>query len=361
MNNKANNKFILSAEIVAKQIGLIVIALALATIFLAASGYEPFAILEGIGNSLTADIAGTIRWTIPLALSGLAVCVTYKAEVFNLGVDGQIYMGASAAAAVALAIPESMNQGVSLVFIFIAAMLAGAAYAMIPALMKVYLNTNEIVSTLLLNFIAQLFVEYLVTGPLRDPAEGTNLNASEIFAENTWLPRLSFFQPSTANMGIYIAVVVMIILAFIFYKTAFGHEIKIVGANPTLARYAGMKPKQTIFQVMALSGMIGGIVGAIEVAAVQHRLLTSFNPDFGMTGIVVSLLANNNPIGVLFSGAFFGAIHNGGINMERITSVPSAVTDIVTGIIFLMIGAKFVLPKIRKKMAVKRAEGKGGN
>ena len=84
MNNKANNKFILSAEIVAKQIGLIVIALALATIFLAASGYEPFAILEGIGNSLTADIAGTIRWTIPLALSGLAVCVTYKAEVFNL-------------------------------------------------------------------------------------------------------------------------------------------------------------------------------------------------------------------------------------------------------------------------------------
>ncbi|HJA11553.1 MAG TPA: ABC transporter permease [Candidatus Mediterraneibacter merdipullorum] len=361
MRTKDNSRIIASVETVAKQIVLIIIALALATIFLAVSGYEPFAIVEGIWNSLTVDIAGTIRWMTPLALSGLAVCVTYKAEVFNLGVDGQIYMGASAAAAVALFVPESLNQGVSLVFIFLAAMAAGAAFAMIPALMKVYLNTNEIVSTLLLNFVAELFVEYLVTGPLRDPSEGTNLNASEILSENTWLPRLSYFQPSTANVGFYIAVIVMIILAFVFYKTAFGHEIKIVGANPTLARYAGMKPKKTIFQVMALSGMIGGIVGAIEVTAVQHRLLTGFNPDFGMTGIVVTLLANNNPIGVLFSGAFFGAIHNGGINMERLTSVPSAVTDIVTGIIFLMIGAKFVLPRLKKLAAEKKSTGKGGN
>lgn len=111
---------------------------------------------------------------------------------------------------------------------------------------------------------------------------------------------------------------------------------------------------------MAISGAIGGMIGAIEVTAVQHRLLAGFNPDFGMTGIVVSLLANNNPIGVLFSGIFFGALKNGGINMERITDVPSAVTDIVMGIIFIIISAKFALPKVKKMIESKKTQNKGG-
>lgn len=359
MKNKENNKFIAAAGVVGKQAGLIIIALVLATIFLGISGYEPFAIVNGIVESLTVDIAGTIRWSTPLILAGLAVCVTYKAEVFNLGVDGQLYMGAAAATAVAVNIPETMGHGTSLVIVFLAAMAAGALFALIPALMKVYLGTDEVVSTLLLNFIAELYIEYLVTGPLRDPAASTNLNASQVLGENTWLPRISFFEPSSANFGFYIALVVMVILAFVFFKTAFGHEIKIVGSNPVLAQYAGMKPKKTILQVMAMSGAIAGIIGAVEVTAVQHRLLTGFNPGFGFDGIVVTLLANNNPIGVLFSGIFFGALKNGGINMERITDVPSAVTDIVTAIIFITISAKFVIPKLKNRRNAKAASEGG--
>ncbi len=360
MKNKENNRMIAAVGVVGKQIGLIIIAVILATIFLALSGYEPLAIVNGLMKAMTKDIAGTIRWATPLALAGLAVCVTYKAEVFNLGVDGQLYMGAAAATAVAVSIPSDMNHGVSIVLIFLAAMIAGALFAMIPALMKVYLNTNEIVSTLLLNFVAVLFVEYLVTGPLRDPESDANLNASAVLGENTWLPRLSYFEPSSANIGFYIAIIVMLILTFVFYKTTFGHEIKIVGSNPVLAKYAGMKPKKTILQVMACSGAIGGLIGAIEVTAVQHRLLANFNPDFGMDGIVVTLLANNNPIGVLFSGIFFGALKNGGINMERTTGVPAAVTDIVTAIIFIIISATFVLPKFRKMIKNKQTQNKGG-
>lgn len=355
MKSKENNRILAAIGIVGRQIGLIVIALVLATVFLAVSGYEPMAIVNGIFEGLTLDIAGTVRWATPLILAGLAICVTYKAEVFNLGVDGQLYMGAAAATAVAVNLPASMNQFVSLILIFLAAMVAGALFAMIPALMKVYLDTNEVVSTLLLNFIAVLFIEYLVTGPLRDPEAGTNLNASVILNENTWLPRISFFEPSSANIGFYLAIIVMIILTFVFFRTAFGHEIKIVGSNPVLAKYAGMKPKKTILQVMAMSGAIAGIVGAVEVTAVQHRLLAGFNPDFGFDGIVVSLLANNNPIGVLFSGIFFGALKNGGINMERVTDVPSAVTDIVTSIIFIIISAKFIIPKIKRKKEIGRA------
>lgn len=361
MKNKENSKFISAAGVVGKQVGLIVVALVLATVFLAVSGYDAFAIVKGIAKGLTTDIAGTIRWSTPLILAGLAICVTYKAEVFNLGVDGQLYMGAAAATAVALHIPETMNHGVSVVIIFLSAMLAGALFAMIPALMKVYLGTNEVVSTLLLNYVAELFIEFLVAGPLRDPVSGTNLNASAVLTENTWLPRLSYFSPSSANIGIYIAIILMVVLTFIFFKTSFGHEIKVVGANPVLAEYSGMKPKKTLVQVMAMSGAIAGIIGAVEVTAVQHRLLAGFNPDFGFEGIVVSLLANNNPIGVLFSGVFFGALKNGGINMERITDVPSAVTEIVTAVIFITISAKFLIPKIRRKKAEKKPAMEGGN
>lgn len=352
MNRNIGKKVRGATEVVLKQVGLIIVALVFATIFLAASGYEPLAVVNGIVEGLTDDIAGTIRWATPLILSGLAICVTYKAKVFNLGVDGQLYMGAAAGTAVALSVPQDLSPVLAISVVILAAMTAGALFAMIPALLKVYLGTNEVVSTLLLNFIAELFIEYLVSGPMRDPAEGTNLNASAVLPENTWLPRISFLQPSSANVGFYIAIIVMVIIAFIFFKTTTGHEIKMVGSNPVLAQYAGMKPKTTILKVMGLSGAIAGLVGAIEVIAVQHRLLMGFNPEFGFDGIVVSLLANNNPVGVVFSGLFFGALKNGGINMERATDVPSAVTKIVMAIIIITISAKFALPKLKKRRTI---------
>lgn len=344
-----NNNSIRSAiKSVSSQIVLILISFVIATLFLLVSGYDPFAIIKGVISSLTSDIAGTIRWATPLILAGLAICVTYKAKVFNLGVDGQIYIGAAAAAAVALRIPTSLNSSLSILTIFLVGMITGALYALIPALLKVYLKMNEVISTLLLNFTAELFIEFLVVGPMRDQATGTNLNASAILPENTWLPKISFLAPSLANIGFYFALIAVCIIAFIFLKTTLGYEIKLVGSNATYARYSGMNSKTTIIKVMLISGAISGIIGVIEVSAIQHRLLQSFNPGFGFDGVVVSLLANNNPIGVIFTGFFFGALKNGGINMQRITDVPSAVTDIVMAIIILVIAAKIAFPKVKQ-------------
>lgn len=339
-----------------KQLGLILIALILATGFLAVSGYEPLAVVKGLIESISGDLGGTIRWATPLILSGLAICVVYKAEVFNLGVDGQLVMGACAATAVAFAIPQTLPPALAVPVVVLAAMAAGALYAFIPACLKVYTGTNEVVSTLLFNFIANLFLEYLVTGPLTDKTTGVALNASAAIPENAWIPRLSYLAPSTANIGLYLALVLVALIAFIFYKTTLGHEIKMVGANPVLARYAGMKPKKNVFQVMLISGAIAGMIGAIEVLAVQHRLLVGFNPGFGFDGIVVSLLANNNPIGVLFSGFFFGALKNGGVNMERATDVPSAVTDIVMAIIIIIVAADFAIPRLKTYLNRLRAD-----
>ena len=334
---------------VAKTILLIVAALALASVFLAASGYNPTAILEGLYQSFTQDIAGTIRWSTAMVLAGLAVCVCYKAGIANLGVDGQLYLGAAAATTIALQVQEGANQALSLIEIFLAAAVAGMLFALIPALMKIYLNVNEVVSTLLLNFIGEYFVNYLVNGPYRDPTATTNLNASARFVESAWLPHLEAFEPSSANVGVYIAIVLVVAVSFIFYRTTLGHEIKLVGANSEFARYAGINPKLTIVKCMCMSGAIAGIIGAIEVTAVQHRLITGFNPDLGFNGIVVSLLAGNNPVGVVFSGIFFGALKNGGTNMERFTGVPSAISSIVEGIIILIICANFTFKFIRKR------------
>lgn len=336
------------AATVGRQVVLIVFSLLLATIFLAISNYDKMAIVQGIIDGLTSDIAGTIRWSTPLILAGLAICVTYKAEVFNLGVDGQIYLGAAAATAVALRLPV-MNNLAAVTIVFLVAMVAGALFALIPAVLKVYFNTNEVVSTLLLNFIALYFIEFLVTGPMRDTKAGTNLNASALMGEHTWLARLSYLQPSEANVGFYLAILAAVILAIIFFKMTAGHEIKIVGANPTLALYSGIRPDRITLRVMMMSGAIAGLIGAIEVTAIQHRLLAGFNPGIGFNGIVVSLLANNNPIGVIFSGFFFGALKNGGINMERMTDVPSAVTEIVMAIVIITISARLALPRFFKK------------
>lgn len=143
---------------------------------------------------------------------------------------------------------------------------------------------------------------------------------------------------------------------FVFYRTTLGHEIKMVGANGEFARYAGINPKLTVIKCMCISGAIAGVIGAIEVTAVQHRLIAGFNPELGFKGIVVSLLAGNHPIGVLFSGIFFGALKNGGTNMERFTGVPSAISSIVEGIIILVISADFAFTFFRKK---KRAQKEG--
>ncbi len=337
-----------AAGIVVRQIVLILFALLLATLFLAFSKYDAFAILEGIWNSLTQDIAGTIRWSIPLILAGLAICVTYKAEVYNLGVDGQILVGAAAATAVALSLP-AMPNGVALAIIFLSAMLGGALMALIPGALKVLFNTDEVVSTLLLNFIAEFFLLYLIVGPMRDPAAATRYNASAVLPEYTWLPRFRALAPSTANVGLYIALAVAAVMMFLFYKTRLGYEIRIVGANANLARYGGMNPKRLTITVMLISGAIAGIIGAVEVCAVQHKLIAGFNPGFGFDGIVISLLANNNPIGVVFSGFFLGLLYNGGINMERFTDVPSAITDIVMAIIIITISAKLALPILKKR------------
>ena len=337
-----------AGKAVGRQVAMMLVAIVIVMIFLAVSGYDPAAVLQGLGRAFTRDLAGTIRWATPLILAGVAVCIPFKAEVFNLGVDGQIYLGAIASTWIALALPETTGR-LGLLPVFLAGAAAGALFALIPALMKVYFGTDMVVTTLLLNFVGQLLTEFMAAEVMRDPEKITQMNASRTLPEALWTPKLGAFGASSASVGIYLAVIVALIAAFLFFKTTLGYEIKLVGTNQQFARYGGMKPNGIILKVMALSGAVAGVIGAMEVTAVQHKLIAAFNPDIGFDGIVVALLANNNPLGVILSGFFFGALKNGGSIMQRVTSVPQIVTEIIMAIIILTISADVGFKFIRRR------------
>lgn len=337
-----------AGKAVGRQVAMMLVAIVIVMIFLAVSGYDPAAVLQGLGRAFTRDLAGTIRWATPLILAGVAVCIPFKAEVFNLGVDGQIYLGAIASTWIALALPETTGR-LGLLPVFLAGAAAGALFALIPALMKVYFGTDMVVTTLLLNFVGQLLTEFMAAEVMRDPEKITQMNASRTLPEALWMPKLGAFGASSASVGIYLAVIVALIAAFLFFKTTLGYEIKLVGTNQQFARYGGMKPNGIILKVMALSGAVAGVIGAMEVTAVQHKLIAAFNPDIGFDGIVVALLANNNPLGVILSGFFSGALKNGGSIMQRVTSVPQIVTEIIMAIIILTISADVGFKFIRRR------------
>lgn len=351
MNSSIWQKRIKSAAITAgRQAAMLAIGILIVMLFLTVSGYRPSAVLYGLGRALTRDLPGTIRWTIPMILAGVAVCIPFRAEVFNLGVDGQIYLGAIAATWAALLLPP-VHGFPGLVAVFAAGAAAGALFALIAALLNVYFNTDMVVTTLLLNFIGKLLAEFMTAEVMRDPEKITQMNASKVLPEHLWIPKI---WSNSVSALIVVAVLVALLAGFIIYKTTLGYEVKLVGTNAEFAGYGGIKSHRVVLKVMALSGAVAGMIGAAEVTAVQHKLIAAFNPSIGFDGIVVSLLANNNPFGVIFSGFIMGALKNGGNVMERATEVPHIVTQIIMAMVILTISSNFVIKRRRmKKEAVK--------
>jgi ABC-type uncharacterized transport system permease subunit len=335
----------------AKKLGLILLAMLVASLFLLVSGYDFLAVFKGVWLGITSDFSGTIRWMTPLLFTSIAVCLSQKAKLFNLGVDGQLYLGACAASLIALrltGLPPLMTILVSI----LAGMTAGLIYAGIPALLKIYMGADEVVTTLLMNFVAVQFTEWLVLGPLK-PQQVTGTTSTANFAKELWLPRI--LTPSQANIGLYVALFCAALLAFVMYKTSFGHEVKIVGANSRFAKYSGINVVRVTLFTMLVSGAVAGLAGSVEVLGSLHRLPTGFNPDLGFNGIVVSLLAQNNPIGCVVASFFFAALKNGASNMERISDIPAAVSEIVQALVILTVTVTVVAPQIKSRLADRRA------
>jgi simple sugar transport system permease protein len=248
-------------------------------------------------------------------------------------------MGAVAAAAVALFFPTlfpfiPQTPWVYLPLMIVAGVLFGAAWGLIPALLKAYVKVNEIITTLMFNYIAILWYQYLFNVSWKDP-EGFGFPGSAEFAEFAWLPRFS----GRLHWGLLLAVAAAIFVWIILDRTRWGYEIRLIGENPSAARYAGISIARNIVLVMLLSGGLAGMAGVVEVAAISHRLQDGLAIGNGFTGIIIAWLAKLNPFGVLIWAVLLAALFVGGDQIQITMGLPSSVSLVLQGaILFFVLG-----------------------
>src|SRR5438552_2715201 len=299
---------VLSAAVaLAARAAAIVLALVISGIIVSFAGANPFTLGGQVlhstfGSSFGLQDLGNL--VTPLLLCGLAVAVTQRIGLWNIGAEGQFNMGSLAATG--LGIFVSGPSPVMLVVVFVAGALGGAAWILLPTLARAYAGVNELITTLLLNFVAALAVYYVSTGPWRDKA--------------SHMPTSSFKVPyivppvlGTLHYGIVAAVVLAVLLAALLAYTRWGYEVRISGANADAAAYAGIPVRRRIIAVMLLSGAIAGISGMLEIAGTVHRLQGGISNNFGYVGIMVAILARASCLGVIAAAGLMAVILNAGI------------------------------------------------
>ncbi len=292
-----------------------------------------------IGGAL-GDVSGLTQSVVkatPLLLVGLGICIAFRASVINIGGEGQIIVGALAATWFSLAF-RAWPAWLLISATLITGFLAGAVWGFIPGILKARLGVNEILSTVMMNAIGLQLMNYLLRGPLIDPAgvaAGTFLAQSERLPESVWLPRL---VPQTLlHTGALIAVVLAVAVYVFLWRTTIGYRIRAVGLNPDAARYAGVRVP--VYQVLSLTlaGGFAGLAGVVEVIGVHHRLLEGITSGYGFSGIVAALFGNLHPLGAIPASFLFGGLLVGADKMQRAAQVPSALIDTLLGIVVLFV------------------------
>lgn len=287
------------------------------------------------------NLIRTLRWATPLILSGLAVATAYKAGLFNMGGEGQIYAGAlgAALAGTLVSLPRFLHLPLAL----LVAALAGGLFVLLPAVLKVYLGTNEIVTTLMFNYVGVLLTEYLVMVIFYPAGSVTKLVelATPDIARTAILPKL--VPPHELNAGLYLALGLSLAVYWLYKRTTVGYEMEVGGANPLFARYAGLPVHRAALFSFVLSGMIAGIAGGIETLGANGRFVSRFSTGLGFDGILVALLGQAHPLGVIFAGFLLGALKNGSFVVERVTDVNRNVAVILQGVLILLMSSPYLL------------------
>ena len=276
-----------------------------------------------------------VNRTTPLLFVGLSVILSFRAGVFNVGGEGQLYLGAIAATAAGLACGHA-PQPLGLIAATAAGAAAGALWGWIPGQLKVKLGVNEVVSTLMLNFVAMLLTQYLVTHPLRDPkAYGA---VSFMLAPSVWLPEIPGLPGATGAALIALALAPLAWL--LLFRTTWGADLRAAGANPRFAEAVGIDADRRVLEAMALSGAVAGLSGALYVLGIGHRFEQNFSPGFGLIGLTVALLARLSPLGVVLTAAFYALVLNGAAYMQIDTDVPRSLVGLLTGFLVLFMTAR---------------------
>jgi len=296
-------------------------------------------------------IANTLARATPLIFTGLAVAFAFRCGLFNIGVEGQLLIGALSAAYVGTAL-VGLPVFVHLPLTILAAMLAAAVWGAIPGVLKAKRGVHEVINTIMMNFIAFAIVAFTITGPLKAP--GDIPQSSEVL-ESAQLIRLSSiadWSTSRLNAGILIALAVCVIIYFLLWKTTIGYEIRAVGLNLFAAEYGGISVKRNIVLAMAISGALAGLAGAERVLGFHGTYILGFSPGYGFEGIAVALLGKNHPVGVILAAILFGSLSSGGRWMSFETGVPTDIVTVLQAVIIFFVAAEGIVKtvfKYRKK------------
>jgi general nucleoside transport system permease protein len=285
----------------------------------------------------------TLTRATPLILTGLAAAVAFRAKLWNIGGEGQLYAGALAATIVGSGL-VSGPPVLMVPLVLVAGVAAGALLLLGPTLLKTRLGVDEVVTTLLLNFIVLLFVSLLLEGPLKDPMSAGWPQAEPI-VEAAELPKL--VQGQRLHAGLLIALVAALVMWFVGARTVWGFEMKAVGANPQASAFFGLRVDRVMLRVACFSGGLAGIAGVGEVAGLKGYLTLDLSPGFGYSGIVVAMLAQLHPLGVVAAAVFVAGVFVGADAMSRAVAVPSYIADVIVAVSLLSMLVAMLLLRFR--------------
>ena len=310
----------------------IVLALLLGAVIMAAAGHDPLvgyaALYRGAFGSLRA-LQASLNKAVPIALCALGIALAYRARLWNIGAEGQLYFGAFAAAGIGLSLPEGTPGFIAVPLVIAGGMTAGAVWALTAAVPRAFLGMSEILSTLMLTYIAILWVSYLVDGPWADP-NAFSFPYSRPLIDEARIGRLI----GNVHGGALAVLAGAFFLWLLDHGLRVGYEFRVTGDAPHAARYGGIPSRAALIMALTLGGMLAGLAGAIEVAASTGRLQTGLSPGYGFMGILVAWLAGGRPLPIILIAVFYAGLLNGGFALQ-VSGIPPAIGTILQAMLLL--------------------------
>jgi len=323
-------------------------AVVLGGIIIVSVGGNPFlayyGLIQGSFGSAKA-LSETAVWATPFIFAGLAVALAFKGGLFNIGAEGQLALGATFSALIGYALPEWLGTDIPFIIhlplTIILGMAGGAIWAAIVGFLKAYTGGHEVINTIMMNYIALNTISYLLNGPMKDRNPNNVIARTPLIADSARMPEI--FDGFRIHWGFVLALIIAFLAWWVLNKTTLGFEIRTVGANPDAAKYAGINVKRTIIITMALSGMLAGMAGSLEVTGLNFRHELGFSIGYGFDAIAIALLGKSHPLGVVLASILFAAMRNGATNMQFLTQLPVDLISMLQALILLFVAADAII------------------
>lgn len=325
------------------------------SLFMLFNGYDPLKAYGGMLNGAfggPTDVARTILNAVPLVFAGLSVAFAFKGGLFNIGGEGQLFLGAVTSAWIGIAL-AGMPALIHLPLAILAGFTAGALWGGLSGALKAYTGAHEVITTIMLNYIAIVFTGWLVSqgsrqqgiapGPLRDPDPLNIVPRTARVAESARLPVLFNLGNEAIHFGVVLAILAVIVIWWLVWRSTFGFELRMVGLNASAGKYAGVNVARTTILTMAIAGGLAGLAGTVETLGRNYYFAPNFNVGYGFDSIAVALLGKSHPVGVALAALLFGAMDAGSTDMQLAARVPTEIIQIVQALVLVFVAAPEII------------------